>query len=55
MDFHCRRAASEPGSYLKAIKSVAMAFGYSPDEIDYLADRGFTPEEMEEMLYCGEL
>lgn len=55
LDFHCKRAASELGSYLEEIKSVAMAFGYSPDEIDYLAECGFTPEELEEMLYCGEL
>ena len=54
-DFKPKRVASKPESYLDEIKSVAMAFGYSPDEIDYLADRGFTPEELEEMLYCGEL
>ena len=54
-DFKPKRAASKPESYLDEIKSVAMAFGYSPDEIDYLAECGFTPEELEEMLYCGEL
>ena len=37
------------------IKSVAMAFGYAPEEIDHLADIGFAPEELEELLYCGEL
>ena len=51
---HTARQAS-PSSYLEEIKSVAMAFGYSPDEIDHLAEIGFTPEELEEMLYCGEL
>ena len=46
---------SPPRSYLEEIKSVAMAFGYSPEEIDHLTEIGFTPEELEEMLYCGEL
>ena len=51
---HTARQAS-PSNYLEEIKSVAMAFGYSPDEIDHLAEIGYTPEELEEMLYCGEL
>ena len=55
MNFQCQKEASGPGSYLDEIKSVAMAFGYAPDEIDHLAEIGFTPEELEEMLYCGEL
>ena len=46
---------STQNSYLEEIKSVAMAFGYAPEEIDHLADIGFTPEELEELLYCGEL
>lgn len=54
-DLKPKRVVSKPESYLDEIKSVAMAFGYSPDEIDYLAECGFTPEELEEMLYCGEL
>ena len=41
--------------YLKEIKSVAMAFGYAPEDIDELAGKGFSPEELEEFLYCGEL
>ena len=42
-------------SYLEEVKSVASAFGYTPDAIDRLANMGFEPEELEEMLYCGEL
>lgn len=42
-------------SYLDEIKSVASAFGYSPEEIDRLAREGISPEELEEFLYCGEL
>lgn len=42
-------------SYLDEIKSVASAFGYAPEEIDRLAEMGFSPEELEDYLYCGEL
>lgn len=42
-------------SHLDEIKSVAMMFGYSPEDIDRLSAQGFTPEELEELLYCGEL
>ena len=41
--------------YLTEIKSVAMAFGYAPEDIDALASLGFSPEELEEFLYSGEL
>lgn len=34
---------------------MAGAFGCSPDEIDFLLSEGFSPEELEEYLYCGEL
>lgn len=43
------------GSYLDALKSVAAAFGYRPEDMDALAAQGFSPEELEEFLYCGEL
>ena len=42
-------------SYLDEIKSAAPAFGYAPEEIDRLAGLGFSPEELEDFLYCGEL
>ena len=41
--------------YIQELKSVAGAFGCSPDEIDFLLSEGFSPEELEEYLYCGEL
>lgn len=44
-----------PQGYLEEIKSVASAFGYSPESIDRLAGMGFSAEELEEYLYCGEL
>lgn len=42
-------------SYLDELKAVAPAFGYTTEEIDRLANLGFSPEELEEFLYCGEL
>ena len=43
---------TEQRSHLDEIKSVAMAYGYTPEEIDRLAKHGFSPEELEEILYC---
>ena len=45
----------EADSYMKEIKAVASAFGYTPEAIDRLAAMGFSAEELEEFLYCGEL
>ena len=39
---------------MEEIKSVASAFGYAPEAIDRLAALGFSAEELEEYLYCGE-
>ena len=50
-----QRTSTAEQDYLKEIKSVAMAFGYAPEDIDELAGQGFSPEELEEFLYCGEL
>lgn len=41
--------------YLEEIKSVAAAFGYTPEGIDQLYQEGFTPEELESVLYDREL
>lgn len=49
------RVSPASESYLAEIKSVASAFGYAPEEIDRLAEMGFSPEELEDFLYCGEL
>lgn len=46
---------SMPDSYLEEVKSVASAFGYTLEAIDRLAAMGFSAEELEEFLYCGEL
>lgn len=41
--------------HLDEIKSVAMAFGFAPEEIDRLSSQGFSPDEIEEWLYEYEL
>ncbi len=46
--------SSASGRYLEEVKSVAAAFGYAPEEIDRLAEAGFSSEELEEFLYCGQ-
>lgn len=40
--------------YIDDIKSVASYYGYSSEEIDCLLNDGFTPEEVEDMLYCND-
>ncbi len=42
------------GKYVDDIKSVAQYYGYDSDEIDCLLNNGFTPEEVEEMLYADD-
>ena len=41
-------------SYIDDLKSVATYQGYSPKDVDELLDNGFSPEEIEEYLYCVE-
>lgn len=41
--------------YTRDLKSVAGFYGISPDQIDRLLNDGFTHEEIEEYLYCGEV
>lgn len=41
--------------YAEELKTVSSVFGYSADDIDKLLRRGFSPEEIEELFYCGEL
>ena len=41
-------------TYIEDLKSVAAYQGYSPEDIDELLNNGFTPEEVEEYLYCCE-
>lgn len=45
----------EADEYLEELKSVAMSFGYTPEDIETLHRQGFALEELEEFLYGGEL
>ena len=42
-------------TYLDELKSVAAWMGYPPELIDHLLSRGYTPGELEELLYAGEI
>ena len=42
-------------SYIAQLKSIASYFGYAPEYIDLLIDDGNSTDEIEEMLYCGEI
>lgn len=42
-------------TYVEELKSVASSFGYMPDDITTLCKQGFSPEEIEDWLYCGEI
>ncbi len=42
-------------AYVQELKSVAGAFGYSPEAVDRMLAYGFTTDEIEEFLYCGEV
>lgn len=58
MNFGSHSAVSNvsPGvksSYLDDLKSIAMYYGFYPEEIDRLIADGFTTDDIEEMLYCG--
>ena len=39
--------------HMEALQSVARALGHSPEELEELAQAGFTEEELEEWLYGG--
>ena len=45
---------SRQDSYIEDLKSVAVYQGFSPDTVDELLNSGFTPEEIEEYIYCLE-
>lgn len=53
---HCQwwKYNTSKNSYIDDLKSVAAYQGYSPDDVDELINSGFTPEEVEEYLYCIE-
>lgn len=41
--------------YLQGLKSVASFYGFSPGYIDSLLADGFHTDDIEEMIYCGEI
>ncbi len=41
--------------YLTQLKAAASYFGYSPDCVEEALRRGYTTEDIEEWLYCGQL
>ena len=58
MDDPYRRSfhhAAEGPTHLDELKTVTLAFGYSPEDIDLLAAQGFTADELEDLFYCGEI
>ncbi len=46
---------TEPDRYLDELKSVAARYGYSGKAIDRLLSSGFSTDEIEEFIYCGEV
>ena len=38
-------------NHLDEIKAVAAMFGYTPEDIDAMAEQGLTPEDLEDWLY----
>ena len=47
----CLPGAPKCDNYIGELKSVACAFGYTPEMIDRLIAQGYQPEEIEEFLY----
>lgn len=41
--------------YVAQLKSMANFYGYTPGAIDRMLSHGFTLDEIEEFLYCGEV
>ena len=41
--------------YVDELKAVAKSMGYSAEDIDELLEVGFSPNEIEESLYCMEV
>jgi glucosamine--fructose-6-phosphate aminotransferase (isomerizing) len=46
-----KKSTSEESEYVAELKSMAGAFGYTPDDIDYMVHRGYTNDEITEILY----
>lgn len=50
-----KKSSNAEKTYIQELKSVAGAFGYTPEMIDRMLDYGYVPEEIEEFLYCGDV
>lgn len=50
-----RKRTQAEEEYITELKSYASLCGYNPEMIDRLLRHGFTTDELEEMLYSGEL
>ena len=48
-----KRPYSDDSDYLDDLKAVAVYFGIFPEDVDALIEDGMTPDEIEELLYCG--
>ncbi|MGM9565004.1 class II glutamine amidotransferase [Evtepia sp.] len=48
-------AAVDDTLYWEELKSVAAVYGYTPEVIDECRELGFTTDEIEEMIYFGEI
>ena len=50
-----RDVYAEDTEYIRDLKSVAPAYGYDPRDIDTFLGYGMCPEEIEELMCCGEV
>lgn len=41
--------------YLTELRSVAAAYGYTPEDIEKLLDIGYSLDDVSELIYCGEM
>ena len=46
---------AEDTEYVRDLKSVAPAYGYTPYDVDAFLHYGLCPEEIEELICCGEV
>ena len=55
--FHWPRwdAYGGDAEYVRDLKSIAPAYGYDPRDIDAFLHYGMCPEEIEELMCCGEV
>lgn len=55
MPYYPARHSDREDEYMEQLKFVANTFGYAPEAIDRMLSYGFTLDEVEEFLYCGEV